>query len=262
MVAITPPAVTERSLAAVRTISVADLRWALAEGWADFREKRGDIVLIGLIYPVVGLIAAWFALNGQLMPLLFPLVAGLALLGPTVATGFYELAKRREQGLESGWTHFFDPWRGPAAKELLMATLALALLFLCWVGTAWRLYQMGFGWNQDLSIDGFVMSMLTTAEGWRLIVIGNLVGLGFAIVALASSIVTFPMLVDKPVHVGAAIATSFRAAAHNPGPVALWGLIVAALLVLGCIPLFVGLAVVLPWLGYSTWHLYTRLVER
>jgi len=262
MVAITPPAAAERSVPDVRTITTADLRWALAEGWTDFREKRGDIVLIGFIYPVVGLLAAWFALNGELTPLLFPLIAGLSLLGPTVATGFYELARRREQGLESGWTHFFDPWRGPAAKELVLATLALALLFLFWIGTAWRLYQLGFGYNQDVGLAGFLTSLFTTAEGWRLIVIGNLAGLGFAIIALATSVVTFPMLVDRPVHVGTAIATSFRATARNPGTVALWGLIVAALLVLGCIPLFVGLAVVLPVLGYATWHLYTRLVER
>lgn len=262
MVAVTPSAANERSLPNIRKISVADLRWALAEGWVDFREMRGDILLVGFIYPVIGLLAAWFALNGELTPLLFPLVAGLSLLGPTVATGFYELARRREQGMESGWTHFFDPWRGPAAKELLLATLALALLFLFWVGTAWRLYQMGFGYNQDVGLAAFLSALFTTAEGWRLIVIGNLIGLGFAIVALATSVVTFPMLVDKPVHAGTAIATSFRAAARNPGTIALWGLIVAALLAIACIPLFVGLAVALPVLGYATWHLYTRLIER
>jgi len=38
--------------------------------------------------------------------------------------------------------------------------------------------------------------------------------------------------------------------------------VVTLLLALGSIPLFVGLAFVLPWLGYSTWHLYTRLVDR
>lgn len=262
MVAITPPVADQQSIPDVRMITVTDLRWALAEGWSDFREKRGDILLIGFIYPVVGLLAAWFALNGELTPLLFPLIAGLSLLGPTVATGFYELARRREQGLESGWTHFFDAWRGPAGRQLLLATLALALLFVCWVGTAWRLYQMGFGYNQDVGLAGFLTSLFTTAEGWRLIMIGNLVGFGFAVVALATSVVTFPMLVDKPVHVGTAIATSFRATARNPGMIALWGLIVALLLAIACIPLFVGLAVALPVLGYATWHLYTRLVER
>ncbi|SNS43484.1 Uncharacterized membrane protein [Sphingomonas laterariae] len=261
MVAIPKAAVTD-TVPHVRKIGMADLRWALAEGWADFREKRGDIVLVGFIYPLVGFIAAWFALNGELTPLLFPLVAGLSLLGPTVATGFYELARRREQGLESSWTHFFDPWFGHSGRELVLATLTLALLFLAWVGTAWRLYQGSFGQSSGLTVSAFLTQMFTTTEGWQLVIFGNLVGLGFAILALATSVVTFPMLVDKPVHVGTAIATSFKATAHNPVTVGTWGLIVAALLVIGCMPLFVGLAVVLPVLGYATWHLYTRLVER
>ncbi|PTD25163.1 DUF2189 domain-containing protein [Sphingomonas fennica] len=261
MVAITPVS-EETRIPDVRRIGMADLRWALAEGWHDFREKRGDILLVGFIYPLVGFVAAWFALNGELIPLLFPLVAGLSLLGPTVASGFYELARRREQGLESGWTHFFDPWSGPRGRELLLATLTLALLFVAWVGTAWRLYQGAFGLSQGLTISAFLEQLFTTNEGWRLIIFGNLVGLGFAVIALASSVVTFPMLVDRPVHVGTAIATSFKAATLNPVAIGTWGLIVAALLVIGCIPLFVGLAVVLPVLGYATWHLYTRLVER
>jgi uncharacterized membrane protein len=165
-------------------------------------------------------------------------------------------------GLESDWSHFFDPWAGPGAKELLLATLALTLLFLAWLGTAWRLYQGSFGLSHDLTITAFLTEMFTTTEGWQLIIFGNLVGLAFAILALATSVVTFPMLVDKPVHVGTAIATSFKATAHNPVTIPVWGLIVVTLLVIGCIPLFVGLAVVLPVLGYATWHLYTRLVER
>ncbi|WP_157215535.1 DUF2189 domain-containing protein [Flavisphingomonas formosensis] len=246
----------------VRSIGLADLRWALAEGWSDFKEHRGDLLMIGFLYPLVGLMAAAFALNGTLMPLLFPLIAGLSLMGPTVAVGFYELARRREQGLESGWTHFLDPWRGPAAKELLVSTIALALLFLTWLDVAAQLYQHSFGFNNALTIQAFLADMFTTAAGLQLILFGNLVGLGFAIIALAVSVVTFPMLVDRPVPAATAAATSLRATVHNPATIALWGLIVAALLVIGSIPLFIGLAVVMPVLGYATWHLYTRLIER
>ena len=246
----------------VRRIGVADLRWALAEGWSDFKEHRGDLLMIGFLYPLVGLAAAAFALNGTLMPLLFPLIAGVSLMGPTVAVGFYELARRREQGLESGWTHFLDPWRGPSAKELLVSTIALGLLFLTWLDVAAQLYQHSFGFNNALTIQAFLDEMFATTAGWQLVLIGNFVGLGFAIIALAVSVVTFPMLVDRPVPAVTAVTTSLRAVAHNPGIIALWGLIVAALLAIGCLPLFIGLAIVMPVLGYATWHLYTRLVER
>jgi uncharacterized membrane protein len=256
------PATTDAPTPHVRRIGIADLRWALAEGWADFRAKRGDIVMIGFLYPLIGLLAAAFAMNRELVPLIFPLIAGISLMGPTVAVGFYELARRREKGLDSSWTHFLDPWRGPAAKELLVATIALTLLFLTWLNVAWQLYQHSFGYSHNLTIDAFLIETFTTSLGWRMILFGNLVGFGFAVIALAVSVVTFPMLVDRPVSVATAVTTSLRAVAHNPGTIALWGLIVAVLLVLGCLPLFIGLAVVMPVLGYATWHLYTRLIER
>jgi len=72
--------------------------------------------------------------------------------------------------------------------------------------------------------------------------------------------VSFPLLLDRDVTLGAAIRTSARAVVLNPGPMALWGLIVAAGLVIGSIPLLLGLVVVVPVLGHATWHLYRKLV--
>ena len=94
------------------------------------------------------------------------------------------------------------------------------------------------------------------------IVVGNLVGLCFAMLVLAIGVVSFPMLVDRPVGIGVAMRTSVRVTRKNPVIVAVWGLIVVGLLVLGCLPALVGLAVVFPVLGYASWHLYTRAVVR
>jgi len=89
---------------------------------------------------------------------------------------------------------------------------------------------------------------------------GNLAGFIFAIIVLATTVVTFPLMLDRDVGAIAAVDASIRATLSNPGPVALWGLIVAALLVVGTIPIFAGLAVVMPILGHSTWHLYRKLI--
>src|SRR3546814_3427904 len=112
------------------------------------------------------------------------------------------------------------------------------------------------------SIGSFMSLLFSSPDGWTMIVGGNLVGLAFAALVLTVSAMSFPMLVDRPVDVGTAVATSVRAVAHNPVNMLKWGLIVAVLLLLGSIPVFIGLAVVLPWLGYATWHLYTRVVEK
>ena len=119
-----------------------------------------------------------------------------------------------------------------------------------------------FSHLNQITLPDFLSHLFTTREGWSLILLGNLVGAGFAIVVLALSVVTFPMLVDRQVDVTTAFGMSLRAFAANWKSLIGWGVIVGALLVLGAIPAFIGLAVVLPVLGYATWHLYTRMIPR
>ena len=247
---------------AVRRIGPADLQWALAEGWADFREKRGDLIFVGLLYPLIGLVTAAVTLNSQLLPLVFPLVAGLSILGPAVASGFYELARRREEGQDVGWSHFLDPLRGPNVGTLAMLTAVQGILFLGWLAVAWGIYQATLGRLQPVGLSGFLQVLLQTGEGWTMILLGNLAGGVFAVLTLILSVASFPLAVDKKVDAPTAILTSLRAVRTNPAAIAQWGLRIALLLALGSLPAFIGLAVVLPVLGYATWHLYTRLVER
>lgn len=246
----------------IRTIHTGDLRWALAQGWRDLTHKRSDLVLAGLLYPLVCAVAVYVALNQPLLPLLFPLVAGLSIAGPAVASGFYEIARREEEGLNAGWVHFVDPMRGRAREPLVALAFGLGLLWLAWLAVAWAIYGATLGYAAPASIGDLLARIFTTPEGWALIVFGNLAGLVFALVTLACSVSAFPMVVDKPVEAGTAIRTSLAAFRRNPGVMLGWGLRVAVLLAIGMIPLAIGLAVVLPWLGYATWHLYTRTVVR
>lgn len=223
---------------------------------------RGDLIFVGLIYVLVGIVAATAIMGGPLLPLLFPILAGVGLLGPVAALGFYEMARRRETGLESNWQHFLDVRKRPSADDIAIVAALLLAVFVAWVFAASGIYLALFGWWEPPSIGAFLSRVFTTPEGWALILIGNAVGLGFAALALGLSVVSLPMLVDRNVSAAEAVSTSWRAARANPGVMFRWGIIVAALLVLGSIPLFVGLAAVLPWLGYATWHLYTKLVDR
>jgi uncharacterized membrane protein len=245
----------------VRTIRAADLREALRRGWADFVERRGDLIFVGIIYPLVGFMAAIMTLQDSLIPLFFPVAAGIALLGPVAAAGFYELARRREHGLDSDWSHFLDVIKRPSFDSLMIVTGLLLVLFFAWLAVAAGLYLTLMGTAPE-SFAVFLRRLFTTPEGWALIVLGNLAGLIFATAVLTVSVVSMPMLVDKDVDVRVAIGTSVRAVAANKGVMLRWGIIVAALLAVGSIPFFVGLAVVLPVLGYATWHLYTELVVR
>lgn len=246
----------------VRRISSADLSAALAEGLDDFRSKRGDLIFLGLLYPFVGIAAAWLALGNQVLPLVFPIAAGISLLGPLTATGFYELARRREAGLESSWWHFLDVRKSPSRDSIAMVGVILIVLFGAWLLSAALIYAAFMGPEQPASVGAFLRELFTTAHGWTMMIIGNLVGLAFAIAAFMISVVSLPMLIDRDVDASLAIRTSLRAVNENPLVMAQWGFTVALLLVVGTLPFFMGLAVVLPVLGYATWHLYTKLVDR
>lgn len=247
---------------AVREISPTDLGWALREGWRDFRDRRGDIVVLGFIYPAVGILASALVANRSMFPLIFPLGAGLAILGPAVASGFYELARRREAGMDVGWRHFFDPFLGRPGGAILALGLGLAVLFSLWIAAAWGVYSITLGRLAPGGTGEFLSLLFTTSEGWTMIVLGNLVGLVFAAVAFAVSWASFPMVVDRGGHPLAAVETSIDALRRNPKVAVAWGIQVALILLVASLPLFIGLAVALPVLGYATWHLYTRLVER
>jgi uncharacterized membrane protein len=252
---------TPRNRFEVRRIGNAEIRESLAQGWADFMAKRGDLIFLGLVYPLVGLAAAFLFRGANLLQLLFPVAGGIALLGPVAAVGFYELARRREDGLDASWSHFLDVRKRPGWDSIFAVANLLLVIFALWIAVAAMLWEGLIG-VAPTSVGHLLGLVFGTTQGWALIVIGNLVGLAFAALVLTLSVVSMPMLVDCDVDARTALDTSIRAVMMNKGPMALWGLIVAGLLVLGSIPAFVGLAVVLPVLGYATWHIYAHMVVR
>jgi uncharacterized membrane protein len=245
---------------AVRRISLVDLRSALEQGAEDFCSYRSDVHLLGAIYAVVGLVLARLAFGLDLLPLVFPLASGFALIGPFAAIGLYEMSRRREQGLNVSWANAFDVRQSPAFGSILVLGLMLVAIFLLWLYAAWLIFANTLGPAQPASISAFLLDVFFRRAGWTMIALGVGVGFLFAVLAMSISIVSFPLLLDRDVGLDTAIRTSVRAVIANPVPMAAWGLIVAAGLVLGSIPLFIGLVVVLPVLGHATWHLYRKLV--
>lgn len=245
----------------VRRIGLADLREVLRLGWDDFQAMPSHAIVVCVIYPVLGLVLFRMVLGHSVLPLLFPLAAGFALIGPFAAIGLYELSRRRERGEEVDAWDAIKVLRAPSFGAMLELGVLLLVLFGAWIGVANAIYVTIFGHAPAASIPDFATRVLTTSEGWSLIIVGCGVGFLFAVVALCVSVVSFPLMLDRHATAIDAIRTSLRAVAANPVAMAGWGLIVAALLVIGSLPLFVGLAVVLPVLGHATWHLYRRLVE-
>ena len=247
---------------AVQRIQVSELRDVIRKGFSDFGAYRTDVVAICVIYPVVGLLLARAVFGHDMIPLLFPLASGFALIGPFAALGLYEMSRERERGNPVSWANAFAVIKAPAFGSILLLGFGLVLLFLVWLAVAWLLYMLMLGPTPPVTAGAFANALFTTGGGWALIIVGCGVGFLFALLAMSISVVSFPLLLDKDVGIDTAVRTSIRAVKMNPGPMAAWGLIVAGGLVLGSIPLFLGLIVVMPVLGHATWHLYRRVVER
>jgi uncharacterized membrane protein len=245
----------------IRTIGISELHRALQRGWEDFKAVPSHAIILCIIYPVLGLMLARAVHGYSVLPLLFPLAAGFALLGPFAALGLYEMSRRRERGEPATAWDALEVVRSPSFGAILGLGVLLLSLFVTWVATAQAIYIAAFGYAGATGASDFADRVLTTPQGWWLIVVGCGVGFLFALVALCISVVSFPLMLDRHAGAGDAMVTSLRAIARNPVPMAVWGLIVAVLLVAGSLPAFLGLAVVIPLLGHATWHLYRETIE-
>jgi uncharacterized membrane protein len=264
----------------IRDIRFRDLLDALAKGFDDFKAVPTHLIFLFLIYPIVMLILSRVAAGQDMLPLVFPLFAGYTLVGPIIALGMYELSRRRELGLPTSRKHLFDVLKSPSLGAIIALGLSLAVIYFAWLIAALAIYKMTFGGGLagtlgtifmqlisfDLSATGpqsigeFAVKIITTEAGWTLVVVGSAVGFVFAVVVLSLSAVSFPMLLDRRVSAWTAARTSIRVVLANPMAMGLWGIIVAVTLAVGSLPIFVGLAIVLPVLGHATWHLYRTVV--
>ena len=245
----------------MRRIAPSDLWRSLARGVDDFAAMPSHAVFLCVVYPLLGILLVSMTLGNSMLPLAFPIAAGFALVGPLAAIGLYELSRRREAGLDSAPSHVFEVLHSPSFGAIIALGLLLMAIFLIWLAVAEGIYIANFGYQPPASIRQFAADIFNTSAGRNLIIVGTGVGFLFAAVVLTISAVSFPLLLDRDVGAPTALLTSIRVVAANPGTMALWGLIVAALLVIGSIPCFLGLTVVMPVLGHATWHLYRAAVE-
>jgi uncharacterized membrane protein len=244
----------------VRRIGVADVRDALRKGTEDMGALRDDVLFIGLIYPLAGVVLAAVAFNANLLMMLFPLASGFAILGPVAATGLYEMSRRREQGEHVTWLDAMKVFNSPAIGSIFGIGLVLLAIFGVWLAVAYQIGVATIGAETPPTLRVFLENVFLSEASPALILGGVGVGFLFAALAFAISVVSVPLLLDRDLGLWIAIKTSFKAVMTNFGVMVLWAAIIAGALVLGSIPALVGLIVVVPILGHASWHLYRKMV--
>ena len=245
----------------VHAIGLEEVRAALRLGGQDMMRFRSDVIALVFVYPLVGLMLVTMAFQSAMMPMIFPMAAGFVLLGPVAAIGMYELSRRHDRGETTNWAAVIGGLRAEQVGPVMVLGGYLLMLYLLWMAAAIGIYNVTLGPEAPVSLSAFARDILTTTEGWSMVWMGWGVGAMFAAVVLATTLVAFPMLMHRPVGLPIAVTTSMRIATKNPFAVAVWGMVVAGALFLAALPLFLGLVIVLPWLGHATWHLYRMAVS-
>jgi uncharacterized membrane protein len=248
------------SLPAIRKITFADLRSSLEKGVDDFRHKPGHVIALAILYPVIGLILARLTFGYKILPILFPLAAGFALLGPFAAIGFYEISRRREKGQDPSWWDVLGLVKSHSRGAILALGALLMAIFFVWIWTAEFIFEDIFGHEPVTSLSGFVHQVFETPQGIQLMIAGNLMGAVFALVSFSIGVISFPLIVDRDVSAPAAIATSLKAVTTNPLTMLAWAAFIVVVLIVASLPALLGLTIALPILGHASWHLYRKVV--
>lgn len=242
----------------VNTLEISDLRAALKAGVEDFAACRSDAMFLILCYPLIGLGLVVIGLQINLLPLIFPMILGFAMVGPAASVGLYQMSARRATGFTPRWSDAFSVLRSPALLSILTLGFYLAVLFIAWLMVANGIYTRTLGPETPSSISAFLLSIVQQSEGWQMLFWGSLTGAAFAVTALAISLVSFPLLLERNLGLPVAVATSINVVRKNPRVTLTWGAFVALAVFLGSLPAFAGLILVIPILGHASWHLYRR----
>lgn len=244
----------------VNKIGLEDISIALRKGVQDFVALRTDVMFIVMIYPLIGALMALAAFNSSFAPYLFPFASGFALLGPLAAIALYEMSRRREMGRQATWAHGLHVIRSPRIGPIVVLGMYLVMIFTAWMVSAHVILRETVGPVTGMGFMTFMELVFSSEAGAALIMIGVPVGAMFAALVLVVGNVAFPLMLDRNIGVPKAVATSIKVARKNPVTIGAWGFVIAVMLVLGSIPMFLGLIVVMPVLGHASWHLYRRAV--
>ncbi|MGM0593549.1 MAG: DUF2189 domain-containing protein [Pseudomonadota bacterium] len=238
-------------------------RW-LAAGWSDFVHAPGVSMFYGLLVSAVMVLAFFLLQSIQSYHLAVGLMAGFVFIGPVLAVGLYELARRMEDRKSALLPDSWHGWRKNTSSVLAVGVIMM-LLMMTWFMLSMQLTAVLYGASGTLgSVFAGSETWLDFALSlqWPLVVAFSLVGAVTVIVAYLLAVVAVPMLTDKEdMDVITAMVTSVKTVRRNPAAMALWAVLVALFTGVAVAPLFLGLIVVFPLLAYASWHAYRDLIE-
>jgi uncharacterized membrane protein len=253
------PLAARTALPEIRMVGIEDLKAALAAGIADLRRAPQFGLAIGGFYALGGLLILFVVNTLGYGFLGFPIMAGFALVGPFAAIELYQVSRLLERGEPVTWSGIARATPKGALLECAYLGILLIFFLAIWLKSGAVVYAMFFGLKM-IALPAFMEALFTTPAGYGFLILGHVIGAGFAIFVFSLSVVSFPLMVDRGTDFVTALITSIRTVTTNPRVMLPWGAFIGVLLLIGFLTAFVGLIVVLPVLGHASWHLYRRIV--
>lgn len=230
----------------------------LAAGWRDMWQAPLTSLAYGLLVFAVSLAVVWGLFAFQLDYILFPALAGFMVAGPLIAIGLYQKSRDLEEGRRPSLARMILV-RAESGAQVSFTGAILCLLVMVWMRAAVIIYALFFGLRPFPDLASIVAILLTTMEGWGMLVVGTAVGGLFAAFSFAISTFAIPMLLAERTDAFTAMGTSISLVWNNLPVMLAWGTIVLVLSALSLATGLLGLIVIFPLLGHATWHSYRAI---
>lgn len=244
----------------IRELSVGDIRAALMHGLSDFAHAPLYGLFFGGVFALAGIIIVLAMTWWNIPWMIYPFAIGFPLIGPFAAAGLYEVSRRLEEGRPLSLKEVLSVVWAQRGRELSWMAFVMLFVFWIWMYQVRLLIALFLGRMSFSTLEKFMTIVLTTEQGWVFLAVGHVVGAAIALVLFSITVVSIPLLMDREIDFVTAMITSVRTVLTSPVPMIGWGLVVTLAVLLACAPFFLGLLIVLPVLGHSTWHLYRRAI--
>jgi uncharacterized membrane protein len=244
----------------VNTLGFDDLKACLSKGISDFRKAPQFGLFFGGIFAFGGIFIVQSFIVWEKGWMIYPMMVGFPLIGPFAAVGLYDVSRRLEGGQPLIWKEILSVISLQTSRQLPYMAFVMLFIFWIWMYQVRLLLALILGHMSFPSLTAFIEIITTTPQGWAFVGIGHVVGALFALLLFSLTVISIPLILDRDVDFITGMITSVKTVLKSPIVMLTWGVFVTLAVMVSFIPLFLGLLVVLPVLGHTTWHIYKRAV--
>lgn len=249
------------ALMKVNRIRVADVISALKAGGRDFMRRPALSLFFGLVFVIFGYLFLGGLFVFDQIWIFVPAGIGFPLVAPFVAVGLYEMSRRFSRNEPFKWSDIFLVIFRQQRREFGWMSFVVLFVFWVWLYQVRLLLALFLQWQSFSTLTEFWLIIVSTQSGALFILVGTMVGAVLATVLFSLTVISMPLLLDREIDFVSAMILSVKSVIANPVVMLGWGAAIGAMVFVAMIPALLGLLIILPILGHTTWHLYTRTIS-